>query len=149
MYLLYEFFYDILLAALHIARDESLLLRQGSVYRVTLSVRSRRERRRVQARYELFVALLPPKGITLVVLTNSCLPVFCPLNYCLCSPLKGADECIACASLQDGPHCVSSCPEGVMGGEEVIFKYPNKEGHCEPCHINCTQRSAIRKTHSF
>ncbi|XP_036957538.1 receptor tyrosine-protein kinase erbB-3a [Acanthopagrus latus] len=51
----------------------------------------------------------------------------------------GADECVACASLQDGPHCVSSCPEGLMGGEEVIFKYPNKQGRCEPCHINCTQ----------
>uniref|UniRef100_A0A8D3CSA9 Receptor protein-tyrosine kinase n=1 Tax=Scophthalmus maximus TaxID=52904 RepID=A0A8D3CSA9_SCOMX len=51
---------------------------------------------------------------------------------------KGADECVACASLQDGPHCVSSCPEGVMGGEGVIFKYPNKQGSCEPCHINCT-----------
>uniref|UniRef100_A0A7N6F9P8 Receptor protein-tyrosine kinase n=1 Tax=Anabas testudineus TaxID=64144 RepID=A0A7N6F9P8_ANATE len=51
----------------------------------------------------------------------------------------GADQCVACASLQDGPHCVSSCPEGVMGGEGVIFKYPNKQGHCEPCHSNCTQ----------
>ncbi|XP_067443578.1 receptor tyrosine-protein kinase erbB-3a isoform X1 [Thunnus thynnus] len=51
----------------------------------------------------------------------------------------GADQCIACASLQDGPHCVSMCPEGVMGGEEVIFKYPNKQGRCEPCHLNCTQ----------
>ncbi|XP_045884672.1 receptor tyrosine-protein kinase erbB-3a isoform X2 [Micropterus dolomieu] len=51
----------------------------------------------------------------------------------------GADQCVACASLQDGPHCVSSCPEGVMGGDEIIFKYANKQGHCEPCHINCTQ----------
>uniref|UniRef100_A0A3Q3KLG0 Receptor protein-tyrosine kinase n=1 Tax=Mastacembelus armatus TaxID=205130 RepID=A0A3Q3KLG0_9TELE len=51
----------------------------------------------------------------------------------------GADQCVACANMQDGPHCVSSCPEGVMGGEGVIFKYPNKQGHCEPCHINCTQ----------
>ncbi|XP_071758050.1 receptor tyrosine-protein kinase erbB-3a [Centroberyx gerrardi] len=51
----------------------------------------------------------------------------------------GADECVVCASLRDGPHCVSSCPEGVMGGEGVIFKYPNKQRRCEPCHINCTQ----------
>ncbi|KAM7402022.1 hypothetical protein PAMP_017296 [Pampus punctatissimus] len=51
----------------------------------------------------------------------------------------GADQCVACASLQDGPHCVSLCPEGVMGGEGVIFKYPNKQGRCESCHINCTQ----------
>uniref|UniRef100_A0A3Q2XQ34 Receptor protein-tyrosine kinase n=1 Tax=Hippocampus comes TaxID=109280 RepID=A0A3Q2XQ34_HIPCM len=54
----------------------------------------------------------------------------------------GADECVACANRQDGPHCVSSCPEGVMGGEGVIFKYPNKQGRCEPCHINCTQGQA-------
>uniref|UniRef100_A0A8C6LQN0 receptor protein-tyrosine kinase n=1 Tax=Nothobranchius furzeri TaxID=105023 RepID=A0A8C6LQN0_NOTFU len=51
----------------------------------------------------------------------------------------GADQCVACASLQDGPHCVSSCPEGLMGGEGVIYKYPNKRGRCEQCHINCTQ----------
>ncbi|KAK5872340.1 hypothetical protein PBY51_013053 [Eleginops maclovinus] len=50
----------------------------------------------------------------------------------------GADQCEACALLRDGPHCVSSCPEGVMGGEEVIFKYAEKEGSCEPCHKNCT-----------
>lgn len=51
----------------------------------------------------------------------------------------GADQCVACARKQDGPHCVPSCPEGIMGGEEVIFKYPNKQDRCEPCHINCTQ----------
>lgn len=28
-----------------------------------------------------------------------------------------------------------------MGGEEVIFKYPNKQGRCKPCHKNCTQGS--------
>ncbi|KAM9410152.1 receptor tyrosine-protein kinase erbB-3-like [Pholidichthys leucotaenia] len=52
----------------------------------------------------------------------------------------GADQCVACANLQDGPHCVPTCPEGVMGGEGYIFKYSNKQGRCEPCHINCTQR---------
>lgn len=51
----------------------------------------------------------------------------------------GADQCIACANLRDGPHCVPSCPQGVMAGEGVIFKYPNKAGSCEPCHPNCTQ----------
>ncbi|XP_015226132.1 PREDICTED: receptor tyrosine-protein kinase erbB-3 isoform X2 [Cyprinodon variegatus] len=51
----------------------------------------------------------------------------------------GADQCIACSKLQDGPHCVSSCPKGVMGGEEVIFKYADKHGHCKPCHTSCTQ----------
>ncbi|XP_030624452.1 receptor tyrosine-protein kinase erbB-3b [Chanos chanos] len=50
----------------------------------------------------------------------------------------GADECVACSSLKDGPHCVSSCPNGVMGEKGLIFKYPNKQGHCELCHLNCT-----------
>ncbi|KAM6980733.1 receptor tyrosine-protein kinase erbB-3a [Aplochiton taeniatus] len=51
---------------------------------------------------------------------------------------QGADQCDACANLKDGPHCVSSCPKGVMGGEGVIFKYPNQHLSCEPCHHNCT-----------
>ncbi|XP_027858165.1 receptor tyrosine-protein kinase erbB-3a [Xiphophorus couchianus] len=52
----------------------------------------------------------------------------------------GANHCVACSSLQDGPHCVSSCPDGVMGGDGVIiFKYASKQGRCETCHMNCTQ----------
>ncbi|XP_029012955.1 receptor tyrosine-protein kinase erbB-3b isoform X2 [Betta splendens] len=52
----------------------------------------------------------------------------------------GADECVACAHLRDGPFCMSSCPTGVNDGQEgLIFKFPNREGHCEPCHQNCTQ----------
>ncbi|KAJ8359104.1 hypothetical protein SKAU_G00156290 [Synaphobranchus kaupii] len=51
----------------------------------------------------------------------------------------GSDECVSCASLRDGPHCVSSCPSGVMGENGPIFKYPNTQGSCEPCHPNCTQ----------
>uniref|UniRef100_A0A3Q1D394 Receptor protein-tyrosine kinase n=1 Tax=Amphiprion ocellaris TaxID=80972 RepID=A0A3Q1D394_AMPOC len=52
----------------------------------------------------------------------------------------GADECVACANLRDGPYCMSSCPTGVNDGQKgLIFKYPNREGHCEPCHHNCTQ----------
>lgn len=52
----------------------------------------------------------------------------------------GADECVACISFRDGPFCMSSCPAGVNDGQKgLIFKYPNKEGHCESCHPNCTQ----------
>uniref|UniRef100_A0A3Q0S9P4 Receptor protein-tyrosine kinase n=1 Tax=Amphilophus citrinellus TaxID=61819 RepID=A0A3Q0S9P4_AMPCI len=52
----------------------------------------------------------------------------------------GADECVACASFQDGPFCMSSCPTGINDGQKgLIFKYPNREGRCEPCHHNCTQ----------
>ncbi|XP_049921768.1 receptor tyrosine-protein kinase erbB-3b [Epinephelus moara] len=53
---------------------------------------------------------------------------------------QGADECVECANLRDGPYCMSSCPTGVNDGQRgLIFKYPNREGHCEPCHHNCTQ----------
>ncbi|XP_023687634.2 receptor tyrosine-protein kinase erbB-3a isoform X1 [Paramormyrops kingsleyae] len=51
----------------------------------------------------------------------------------------GADSCVSCTSLKDGPHCVSSCPNGVMGEKGLIFKYPNAKKVCEPCHFNCTQ----------
>uniref|UniRef100_A0A3Q1JNP2 Receptor protein-tyrosine kinase n=1 Tax=Anabas testudineus TaxID=64144 RepID=A0A3Q1JNP2_ANATE len=52
----------------------------------------------------------------------------------------GADECVACANFQDGPYCMSSCPTGVNDGQKgLIFKYPNTQSHCEPCHHNCTQ----------
>uniref|UniRef100_A0A8D3BMF5 Receptor protein-tyrosine kinase n=1 Tax=Scophthalmus maximus TaxID=52904 RepID=A0A8D3BMF5_SCOMX len=52
----------------------------------------------------------------------------------------GTDQCVGCANLRDGPYCMSSCPTGVNDGQKgLIFKYPNREGHCEPCHHNCTQ----------
>ncbi|XP_041944084.1 receptor tyrosine-protein kinase erbB-3a isoform X2 [Alosa sapidissima] len=51
----------------------------------------------------------------------------------------GADECVVCASLKDGPHCVSTCPKGVMGDKGLIFKYPSTQRSCEPCDSNCTQ----------
>ncbi|XP_052415498.1 receptor tyrosine-protein kinase erbB-3 [Carassius gibelio] len=51
----------------------------------------------------------------------------------------GADECVACAYLQDGPYCVSSCPEGVQGENGlIIYKFPNSQHKCQPCHANCT-----------
>uniref|UniRef100_A0A4W6FGC7 Receptor protein-tyrosine kinase n=1 Tax=Lates calcarifer TaxID=8187 RepID=A0A4W6FGC7_LATCA len=57
---------------------------------------------------------------------------------------SGADECVVCANLRDGPYCMSSCPTGVNDGQKgLIFKYPNREGHCKPCHHNCTQGGQI------
>uniref|UniRef100_A0A8C2ALS8 Receptor protein-tyrosine kinase n=1 Tax=Cyprinus carpio TaxID=7962 RepID=A0A8C2ALS8_CYPCA len=51
----------------------------------------------------------------------------------------GADECAACVHLQDGPYCVSSCPEGVQGGNGlIIYKFPSSQHKCLPCHANCT-----------
>ncbi|XP_076840273.1 receptor tyrosine-protein kinase erbB-3b isoform X2 [Brachyhypopomus gauderio] len=53
---------------------------------------------------------------------------------------EGADECVACSNLMDGPHCVSTCPNGLNGERgQAIFKYPNATGHCKPCHPNCTR----------
>ncbi|KAJ3611689.1 hypothetical protein NHX12_021703 [Muraenolepis orangiensis] len=57
----------------------------------------------------------------------------------------GPDQCLRCAHLMDGPHCVRNCPQGVHGGplgtqgETVIFKYADTQGLCQPCHGNCTQ----------
>lgn len=53
---------------------------------------------------------------------------------------QGADQCVACLNLMDGPHCVSTCPNGVNGEKgQTIFKYSNALGHCELCHLNCTR----------
>lgn len=66
-----------------------------------------------------------------------CLP---PPLCCCVSGLQGDHECVSCSNLRDGPRCVSTCPNGVMGENGVvIFKYPNRLGHCAPCHLNCTQ----------
>ncbi|XP_066564643.1 receptor tyrosine-protein kinase erbB-3a isoform X2 [Amia ocellicauda] len=51
----------------------------------------------------------------------------------------GADECEVCAQKKDGPHCVPSCPKGVMGAKGLIYKYSDSNERCEPCHTNCTQ----------
>uniref|UniRef100_A0A673Z812 Receptor protein-tyrosine kinase n=1 Tax=Salmo trutta TaxID=8032 RepID=A0A673Z812_SALTR len=64
-------------------------------------------------------------------------------NVSILSCRFGANKCVVCASLRDGPHCVSSCPEGVMGEKGLIFKYPNQQRRCEPCHLNCTQGQPI------
>uniref|UniRef100_A0A672TBG8 receptor protein-tyrosine kinase n=1 Tax=Sinocyclocheilus grahami TaxID=75366 RepID=A0A672TBG8_SINGR len=50
----------------------------------------------------------------------------------------GANECAACAHLQDGPYCVSSCPEGVQGENGlIIYKFPNNTHmHILPTYTN-------------
>nr|XP_014354429.1 PREDICTED: receptor tyrosine-protein kinase erbB-3 [Latimeria chalumnae] len=52
---------------------------------------------------------------------------------------SGPDHCVKCAHYKDGPHCVETCPEGIMGKRGLIFKYPDPNGVCQPCHENCTQ----------
>ncbi|XP_016139277.1 receptor tyrosine-protein kinase erbB-3b isoform X2 [Sinocyclocheilus grahami] len=70
----------------------------------------------------------------------ACHPECLPQNGKQTCQGKGADQCVACSNLMDGPHCVSTCPNGVNGEKgQTIFKYPNAEGHCKPCHLNCTR----------
>uniref|UniRef100_A0A8C5ELB4 Receptor protein-tyrosine kinase n=1 Tax=Gouania willdenowi TaxID=441366 RepID=A0A8C5ELB4_GOUWI len=65
-----------------------------------------------------------------------------PLNECIeeghvCDSLcssngcwgPGPNQCVSCKKYSREGTCVPDC---------VIFKYPNKQGHCEPCHVNCT-----------
>uniref|UniRef100_A0A8C1IFW8 Receptor protein-tyrosine kinase n=1 Tax=Cyprinus carpio TaxID=7962 RepID=A0A8C1IFW8_CYPCA len=70
----------------------------------------------------------------------ACHPECLPQNGKQTCKGKGADQCVACSNMMDGPHCVSTCPNGVNGEKgQTIFKYPNAEGHCKPCHLNCTR----------
>ncbi|KAK2512367.1 hypothetical protein Q9966_016388 [Columba livia] len=52
---------------------------------------------------------------------------------------SGADTCTRCAHYRDGPHCVESCPDGVLGERGPIYKYPDATRECRPCHENCTR----------
>lgn len=57
-------------------------------------------------------------------------------------PPQGADTCTRCAHYRDGPHCVESCPEGILGERGPIYKYPDASRECRPCHENCTRGCA-------
>ncbi|XP_078542411.1 receptor tyrosine-protein kinase erbB-3 isoform X2 [Lissotriton helveticus] len=50
-----------------------------------------------------------------------------------------ADRCVKCANFRDGPRCVAACLNGIMGERGPIFKYPDANNECHPCHENCTQ----------
>ncbi|XP_046880094.1 melanoma receptor tyrosine-protein kinase-like isoform X2 [Hypomesus transpacificus] len=51
----------------------------------------------------------------------------------------GPDHCAECAHFHDGPHCVSSCPQGVPGERDrIIWKYADHKMECQSCHQNCT-----------
>ncbi|XP_077827589.1 receptor tyrosine-protein kinase erbB-2 isoform X30 [Macaca mulatta] len=65
-----------------------------------------------------------------------------------CQPQNGsvtcfgpeADQCVACAHYKDPPFCVARCPSGVKPDLSYmpIWKFPDEEGTCQPCPINCT-----------
>ncbi|XP_048663426.1 receptor tyrosine-protein kinase erbB-3 isoform X3 [Marmota marmota marmota] len=69
----------------------------------------------------------------------SCHPECQPMEGIATCNGSGSDACAQCAHFRDGPHCVSSCPHGVLGAKGPIYKYPDVQNECRPCHENCTQ----------
>ncbi|XP_075777832.1 epidermal growth factor receptor isoform X1 [Pelodiscus sinensis] len=52
----------------------------------------------------------------------------------------GPDNCMKCAHYKDGPHCVKSCPAGVLGeNDTLVWKYADENQVCQLCHLNCTR----------
>ncbi|KAL8165677.1 UNVERIFIED_CONTAM: hypothetical protein K2H54_051582, partial [Gekko kuhli] len=52
----------------------------------------------------------------------------------------GPNNCTKCAHFMDGPNCVRTCPNGILGENDVlIWKYPDKNSVCQLCHQNCTR----------
>ncbi|XP_040856955.1 receptor tyrosine-protein kinase erbB-2 isoform X15 [Ochotona curzoniae] len=53
---------------------------------------------------------------------------------------SGADQCVACAHYKDASYCVARCPSGVKPDLSYmpVWKFPDEEGTCQPCPINCT-----------
>ncbi|KAM6201250.1 epidermal growth factor receptor [Rhynchocyon petersi] len=52
---------------------------------------------------------------------------------------RGPDSCIQCAHYIDGPHCVKTCPAGILGeNNTLVWKYADANHVCHLCHANCT-----------
>uniref|UniRef100_A0A9J7Z941 receptor protein-tyrosine kinase n=1 Tax=Cyprinus carpio carpio TaxID=630221 RepID=A0A9J7Z941_CYPCA len=69
-----------------------------------------------------------------------CDPECLLMNGSLTCTGPGPDKCTVCANYQDGPHCVTRCPQGIPGEKDVlIWKYADTMRVCQPCHENCTQ----------
>lgn len=53
---------------------------------------------------------------------------------------QGSENCTKCANFQDGLFCVSRCPQGVLGEDDMlVWKYADERKVCQLCHKNCTQ----------
>lgn len=70
-----------------------------------------------------------PRGLTLL-----------PTPHEPSLPPQEADQCVTCAHYKDPPFCVARCPSGVKPDLSFmpIWKFPDEEGTCQPCPINCT-----------
>ncbi|XP_032094058.1 epidermal growth factor receptor isoform X2 [Thamnophis elegans] len=52
----------------------------------------------------------------------------------------GPGNCLECAHVIDGPHCVKSCPAGILGeNDTLVWKYPDENLVCQLCHPNCVR----------
>ncbi|XP_023379631.1 epidermal growth factor receptor-like [Pteropus vampyrus] len=52
---------------------------------------------------------------------------------------RGPDKCVKCAHYIDGPHCVKTCPSGIMGeNNTLVWKFSDANHVCHLCHRNCT-----------
>ncbi|XP_053116593.1 epidermal growth factor receptor isoform X2 [Hemicordylus capensis] len=52
----------------------------------------------------------------------------------------GPDNCTKCAHFMDGPHCVKTCPAGIMGeNNTLIWKYTDENFICQLCHPDCSR----------
>uniref|UniRef100_A0A3Q1AYS3 Receptor protein-tyrosine kinase n=1 Tax=Amphiprion ocellaris TaxID=80972 RepID=A0A3Q1AYS3_AMPOC len=53
---------------------------------------------------------------------------------------QGSGNCAKCANFQDGLFCVSRCPQGMPGEDDMlVWKYADEMKVCQLCHKNCTQ----------
>uniref|UniRef100_A0A8C5TMF6 Receptor protein-tyrosine kinase n=1 Tax=Malurus cyaneus samueli TaxID=2593467 RepID=A0A8C5TMF6_9PASS len=69
-----------------------------------------------------------------------CHPECLVQNSTICFSLQGPDNCMKCAHFIDGPHCVKSCPAGVLGeNDTLVWKYADGNNVCQLCHPNCTR----------
>ncbi|XP_062338174.1 epidermal growth factor receptor [Osmerus eperlanus] len=69
-----------------------------------------------------------------------CDPECVALNESQTCSGPGPTNCTLCANFQDGPNCVSRCPQGMPGEDDtLVWKYADKMNVCQLCHKNCTQ----------
>ncbi|XP_010727531.3 epidermal growth factor receptor [Larimichthys crocea] len=69
-----------------------------------------------------------------------CHPECQSMNGTATCSAPGSENCTKCANFQDGLFCVSRCPQGVLGEDDMlVWKYADERKVCQLCHKNCTQ----------